>query len=454
MPEFNTVPSHKKRIYRDALLAAIVCVLFVGSSSVATVFGATSKKSDDDAEIEELQRQIDEQKDRIQSIDQEILRQSKLVEQVRGQKRTLENEVKTLDASARTIESSIKKTTANIKESELTISRLALEIDKRSNAIADHRLATASLIRELNRAESTTGIEAYLSGESIVEAAATTFRITEISESISDRIQQLDTERVEMEERAQLTAAEKAELETHTARLANERNAVVTTKSAKDKLLTETANKESEYQRILNAKIAEKAEFERSMREYESKLAIAIDGTKFPQPGTRVLKWPLERITITQLFGSTEFAAKNPSVYGGRPYHSGVDFGAPVGTPLYAPLSGTVTHTGNTDAIPGCYSWGKWILLKHDNGLTSLFAHLSSISVKPGDRVETGAIIANTGNTGFSTGPHLHYTLYASEGVRVVPFADVRKTTSCAGTVTPTAPGDAYLDVLDYLPKL
>lgn len=453
MSAFETAPSKNKSIYRDVLIAVSVCALFIGSMTVSTAFGASSKSSEDEA-IEELQRQIDAEKKRIQDIDREIVEQAKLVEQVRGQKRSLENEVKSLDASARTIESSIKKTTANIKESELTISRLALEIEKRSSSIEKHRAATASLMRELNRAESTTGIEAYLSGESIVEAAALTFRITEIGDSISERINTLDRERVEMEERAQLTSAEKAELESHTSRLANERSAVVTTKSVKDKLLTETANKESEYQRILNAKVAEKAEFERSMREYESKLAIAIDGSKFPQPGTRVLQWPLERITITQLFGSTEFAARNPSVYGGRPYHSGVDFGAPVGTPLYAPLSGTITHTGNTDAIPGCYSWGRWVLLKHDNGLTSLFAHLSSVSVKPGDRVETGDIIANTGNTGFSTGPHLHYTLYASEGVRVVPFSDVRKTTSCAGTVTPTAPGDAYLDPLDYLPKL
>jgi murein DD-endopeptidase MepM/ murein hydrolase activator NlpD len=453
MSAFETVPSKNKSIYRDVLIAVSVCMLFVGGMTVSTAFGAANDSTDDEA-IEELQRQIDAEKKRIQDIDREIVEQAKLVEQVRGQKRSLENEVKSLDASARTIESSIKKTTANIKESELTISRLALEIEKRSSSIEQHRAATASLMRELNRAERTTGIEAYLSGESIVEAAALTFRITEIGDSISERIEMLDRERIEMEDRAQLTAAEKAELESHTSRLANERSAVVSTKSVKDKLLSETANKESEYQRILNAKVAEKAEFERSMREYESKLAIAIDGTKFPQPGTRVLQWPLERITITQFFGSTEFAAKNPSVYGGRPYHSGVDFGAPVGTPLFAPLSGTITHTGNTDAIPGCYSWGRWVLLKHDNGLTSLFAHLSSVSVKPGDRVETGDIIANTGNTGFSTGPHLHYTLYASEGVRVVPFSDVRKTTSCAGTVTPTAPGDAYLDALDYLPKL
>jgi murein DD-endopeptidase MepM/ murein hydrolase activator NlpD len=453
MSTFETAPSKNKSIYRDVLIAVSVCMLFVGGMTVSTAFGASSKSSEDEA-IEELQRQIDAEKKRIQDIDREIVEQAKLVEQVRGQKRSLENEVKTLDASARTIESSIKKTTANIKESELTISRLALEIEKRSSSIEQHRAATASLMRELNRAESTTGIEAYLSGESIIEAAALTFRITEIGDSISERIDMLDRERVEMEERAQLTSAEKAELESHTSRLANERSAVVSTKSVKDKLLSETASKESEYQRILNAKVAEKAEFERSMREYESKLAIAIDGTKFPQPGTRVLQWPLERITVTQLFGSTEFAAKNPSIYGGRPYHSGVDFGAPVGTPLFAPLSGTITHTGNTDAIPGCYSWGRWVLLKHNNGLTSLFAHLSSVSVKPGDRVETGDIIANTGNTGFSTGPHLHYTLYASEGVRVVPFSDVRKTTSCAGTVTPTAPGDAYLDALDYLPKL
>jgi murein DD-endopeptidase MepM/ murein hydrolase activator NlpD len=223
-----------------------------------------------------------------------------------------------------------------------------------------------------------------------------------------------------------------------------------------DTSLIETYLSEGTFSEAVNAMEANRRvrDAVRAKSEELRQLKIELaDKMNLPKEGTAVLSWPLDRIVVTQQFGSSEFAQKNPSVYGGRASHPGVDFGASIGTPAKATLSGTVTNTGNTDAIPGCYSWGKWVLIKHDNGLTSLYAHLSVIGVDPGDRVATGDIIGNTGNTGYSTGPHLHYTLYASEGVQVVPFTNVRSTTSCAGAVTPTAPPDAYLDPMDYLPK-
>jgi murein DD-endopeptidase MepM/ murein hydrolase activator NlpD len=155
---------------------------------------------------------------------------------------------------------------------------------------------------------------------------------------------------------------------------------------------------------------------------------------------------------ITQYFGGTEFAKRNASVYGGRAYHPGVDFGTPRGTPIYAPLAGTVRATGNTDAVPGCYSWGKWTLIDHANGLSTLYAHQDTISVTPGQRVATSEIIGYSGNTGYSTGPHLHFTVYAKDGVSVRAFNEIKTSTSCGSATTPVAATDAYLDPMNYLP--
>jgi murein DD-endopeptidase MepM/ murein hydrolase activator NlpD len=83
-----------------------------------------------------------------------------------------------------------------------------------------------------------------------------------------------------------------------------------------------------------------------------------------------------------------------------------VDFGAPVGTNVHASASGTVLV-----AKSGGYSggYGTYIVINHEDGIQTLYAHLSSISVSVGDKVEQGQIIAKSGNTGRSTGPHLHY---------------------------------------------
>lgn len=84
--------------------------------------------------------------------------------------------------------------------------------------------------------------------------------------------------------------------------------------------------------------------------------------------------------------------------------HQGYDMAAPVGTEVIAPAPGTVTL-----ADPDLYYEGGTIFLDHGHGLLSVFMHLSEVSVSAGDTVAAGEVIAKTGNTGRSTGPHLHW---------------------------------------------
>jgi murein DD-endopeptidase MepM/ murein hydrolase activator NlpD len=77
-----------------------------------------------------------------------------------------------------------------------------------------------------------------------------------------------------------------------------------------------------------------------------------------------------------------------------------------------------------------------------------MYAHLSLIKVNEGQRVSSGDTIGYTGKTGYSTGPHLHFTVYASEGVRVHKYT---KSRNCKDAVIPIADLDAYLDPFQYL---
>ncbi len=108
--------------------------------------------------------------------------------------------------------------------------------------------------------------------------------------------------------------------------------------------------------------------------------------------------------------------------------------------------------TGNTDAVPGCYSFGKWVLIKHNNGLATLYAHLSSIGVTKGQTLATGDVVGNSGMTGYATGPHLHFAVYASQAVSIMSLAEYRGATSpCATAKMPVAPKEAYLNPMSYL---
>lgn len=87
--------------------------------------------------------------------------------------------------------------------------------------------------------------------------------------------------------------------------------------------------------------------------------------------------------------------------------HNGIDIAAPIGTPILAARGGRVTLVRGGSGWNGGY--GNYIVITHENGIQTLYAHLNSISVSQGDMVKQGEQIGSSGNTGRSTGPHLHF---------------------------------------------
>lgn len=90
-------------------------------------------------------------------------------------------------------------------------------------------------------------------------------------------------------------------------------------------------------------------------------------------------------------------------IFGKTQFHKGVDFGAPIGTPVYATGNGVVTYSGWGDG------YGRYIEIDHGNGLVTRYGHMSANYVNVGDTVAANQQIGASGNTGRSTGPHLHY---------------------------------------------
>jgi LysM repeat protein len=107
--------------------------------------------------------------------------------------------------------------------------------------------------------------------------------------------------------------------------------------------------------------------------------------------------------------------ATTTSTFGPRwgRYHYGIDYGAKVGTPIYAAAAGVVNKIG-------CGSgYGKCLTIKHDNGTQTLYAHTSAIYVSAGTKVSQGQHIADIGATGNVTGPHLHFEIIKSNGSKM-----------------------------------
>lgn len=104
---------------------------------------------------------------------------------------------------------------------------------------------------------------------------------------------------------------------------------------------------------------------------------------------------------ITSEFGYR----RNPFSGNGREFHSGIDFKGHIGDSIQSTGNGVVSFAGYNGGF------GQCVIIEHNETLQTLYAHLQKINVKEGQQVETGQIIGLLGNTGRSTGPHLHYEI-------------------------------------------
>ncbi|MCL2380032.1 MAG: M23 family metallopeptidase [Treponema sp.] len=117
--------------------------------------------------------------------------------------------------------------------------------------------------------------------------------------------------------------------------------------------------------------------------------------------GDRLLIHPVRGARLTSPFGW-----RNDPFTGVRRHHAAVDLAAPQGTPIVAAKDGRVSTVG-VDRV-----FGNFIILTHANGFQTLYAHLHTVTARRGEQVRQGAVIGTVGNTGRSTGPHLHFAVY------------------------------------------
>ncbi|MEN9921044.1 MAG: hypothetical protein RLZZ517_22 [Candidatus Parcubacteria bacterium] len=406
--------------------------------------------------VDQLNDQIDEYQAKIKQIDAEIEEQRKLIQTTSAKAGEIQSQINTLTATRNKLQKDISRTQNVIKKSELTIEKLGIEITDKQRKIVELQEGLAQSMRNLEKNSDSNIFELAFKTGSMSNFFEQVFEIQRFKEKLIDKKYELLN--ISRELNVQKTDEEKTkeELEKEKQILAGQHDTVLSTEKTKSGLLAATKGEQAKYEQLLAQKQAQKQQFESLVKDIESKIQILIDPSSYPSAKRGVLSWPLANIIVTQQFGGSEFAKQNPGIYG-RAYHPGTDFGTPIGTKVMSVSSGKVRDFGNTDAYPGCYAWGRWILVDHDNGLSSLYAHLSSILVERGQTVSAGEVIALSGNSGVSTGPHLHLTIYASQGVKVGKYGTYKPGgAGCAATDAsgPFADLDAYLDPMSYLPSL
>ena len=410
----------------------ILLIIPIAISYAQTVLDLQNKINQKDSEIAKLEKEIKTYQTELDNIGQ--------------QKNSLSKSIKQLDLTRKKLVADINVTQIKIDKTNLAIKSLSFDIGAKENTITNHIESIKLEIRKTNEFELDNILETLLSKNDFTVIWNDIDNIVTVREKIREYTTKLKQIKGELENTKKITINAKNELVTLKSELADQQKIVIQNTNEKNKLLKQTKNSEVNYQKLLKDRIAQRDAFEKELRDYEAQLQFILDPSKLPNAG--VLSWPLEKIFVTQLFGKT---VDSKRLYASGT-HNGVDFRASIGTPVMAMSDGTVLGIGDTDLTCSGASFGKFIFIKYNNGLSSTYGHLSLIKLYEGNQVKRGEIVGYTGNTGHTTGPHLHVSLYASEAVKI----ESRPSVACDGRIyrLPVAPVNAYLDVMYYLPRL
>ncbi len=424
-----------------------LCISLIVISTV-TFFGVTTTYAET---AEELQSSIDSLSSKIQALDKEIAEFNKKISSTQGEAKTLKSALASLELRRGVLAKEIDRTRLRITETQSSIVVTEEKIGVTQNKLTQNKNALAETLRSLVYQDASIPpfVRTLSNGAKFSDMVEELKRSADVSTALQAKVELLATTRLDLDNQKTLYESNKQKLEKLNTSLADQKQLVEQASKDKNTLLAETKNKESEYQRLLAERQKKKGELEAEMLDVESKLKVITDVTKLPKVGKGTLQYPLANVKITQYFGNTPFASKNPQVYNGGG-HNGVDFSAKVGTPILAAAGGTVLGTGDTDRACNGVSYGKWVLVKHANGLTTLSAHLSVIQVSAGQSVASGEKLGLSGNTGYSTGPHLHFTVYASDSVHISGPTEYKSKVCGTYLIMPLAPATGYLNPLSY----
>lgn len=378
--------------------AALCLTLFVclSAGEYASAISAEEQR------IQELQAQINR-------LEQEAAKYRQNIAGERAKADSLNKEISILRNQIGQIEYQIQ---ANEKKIDLTRDEIG--------QVQDHIASTQA---DMSRKRSTIGrMILFLQQRDQEDLVASLFKYADLSgflrqlddvAAVQDRllavIDELQEEKALLEEQEASLAEKQGELEDLNAQAQQRVNQLAGVKTERDRVLKATKGQEALYQKQLQTIEEQKAAFFKEMRELELKVVsgglqiVHITAASVPPPGTKLFTWPEDGYHLTQGYGMTAYARRG--AYGGSP-HNGIDMAAGFGSPIKAIGSGTVVANGTNSG------WGNWVAIQHPNNMVSVYAHMSSFSVRVGAQVAQGQTIGYEGKTGKATGSHLHLSLY------------------------------------------
>jgi murein DD-endopeptidase MepM/ murein hydrolase activator NlpD len=425
-------PASNRPVRRRILVALLLLPLLMGVLAAPAVAPGPvngDQLSDAQAQAKDLAAKIAQQKSMIASL---TTSQTALGGQIAQTKTQLAGIVDNLAATKAQIASiasnleTVKAQYATLLDQLAGLDAQLVQIQGEETAkraeLGARQAQLADRIRRAYEDQRTSLLETLLSGASFTDmlaAMSTQLDAAAQDQALARQINQdqatlaalhdaVQSTRDQTETMRQATAVQKRQID---ARIADLAAAQAKLKRLEAAAKAQLAGEAADYAKIaankaqLKASMAAAAKAQTALQsKIDQLVAQQFNQGNIPSQYNGTLAWPMAGV-ITQPFGCTGFSWEPP--YGSCPhFHSGIDIVAPYGTPVHAAGDGRVVYVGwSPDAIPA------WIvIIAHSNALASWYAHLQpQYPVRAGDTVTQGEIIGYEGNTGNSTGAHLHW---------------------------------------------
>lgn len=391
-----------KKIYLKVISILIIVTIILNAVSISYAASSISSQKN------ELNQKIQETKDNLNEVNSQK-------EESQNKVNDLSNQIDSYKSQINSLKSEIETKTNEVQELQKKLDELEAEREKNQNLL-DERLVT------LYEAGEVSYLDMLLSSTDLTEFISSYYMIETLTAADKELIQNLENDKKEIAETQEKVNSSLSEIETKKTELESVQQELSKAKNEEqtkvDELTEQSHDLESdveEYEKKMKELDAkEKAQEEALQKKYEEAKKKAEQGNSSSSGSTSG-----DSSSSGSTVSSKGFIrpVKSGSItatmyYSSGKYHGAVDFGVSTGTPVYAAADGIVV----TSTWGGSDSYGYYIKIKHYNGLYTLYAHGSSLVVSVGQEVKQGQLIMYSGNTGNSTGPHLHFEVRVSPG--------------------------------------
>jgi len=384
---------------------------YIGTAVILTMFFVASPLPAQTTEGD-LRREIEEKSAELQKIQAEREQVEKVLEETEQAKNTLSREIRVVDYQIQQLDLSVKANRLNLEKLALEIETASEDIPLIEESIKNKRETIGKLLIALQERDRQNLLVMMLRSENLAEGVAEVQSIMSLNFNLASSAEELGKLKEDMEIKLEEMRGFKNTREREQVTLANRQVIIQDQKQEKKVILAQTKNQESIYQQELDKLEKLQAEVSSEIENIESVLRQNVDPNLLPTPRPGVLQFPVPGGTVTQGYGKTPFVIANPRIYPGQ-HHNAIDIGKFMGAEIVAAEKGTVINVANQDAYCKGVAYGRLVVIRHENGLATLYAHMSKTIVSIGQKVERGELIGYMGNSGLAKGAHLHFTVFA-----------------------------------------